>query len=289
MSQAGSQEGAGQPEKVITVEDKIASIKVDRSAVEKEQQDQLIAAEVEKRRLNEELSTLRQQIADAEVEKEGKELISTEDLQQIKDKLEEKEGVLQEIAMAKFNEEKTTRIDQLKELGMEEEKLKEIDEKIQTPEDLDNMDWALAFYAEQLTKAQEQAGEGEGENGDGEGNGEGEGDEGGGEPVSTPDSVPKGSVVSLPATTEKKWVYPDAKQAIDDLYKKLALGGEDAKEAERLLNEYWKRFIPTIKKYKFKTVIIKCPNCDAGIEEGSVCPYCGFDPAKDFILPPRRE
>lgn len=276
MSEVPPVEGAGtggEPAVVQQIKREDVVIKTDRSAIEKELQKELEQKEVEKQKLHEQLLELNKKMTELEAAAEGKTLVADDEYTKLKEELEEKKGTLHEIAMAKFNTVKTEKLEKLKELGLAEEKIDELDEKITGPEQLDSMEWTLNFLTTELQKAAEaQAG----------GEGAGEGGEGTPAPLgpdSSPGAPPAGSTAQLPTEPSKKWQFADARSAIDALYKKMGAGGEDAKEADRMLNLLWKKFIPTIKKMKFDFGLVQCPMCGGGIMEGEKCIYCDFDPA----------
>lgn len=263
-------------EKKVTTEEKIENvvIKVDRSPVEKDLQTELQEKEAALRKMQEELAQKTQEL---EKLKEGSK--EFEDLKKERDELKTK---LQEIALAKFNEVKQQTLEKMRRAGIPDEQIEEFDEKIQTPEDLDNVRWTFEILGQQIEKARKEREEEEKNKQQTEEEGKDDDGKGGEEKTTAkpPDTAnpPQGSVVNLPRPQEKKWVYSSARVAIDDLYAKLAKGGDEAKEAEKILDQLWAKLKPTLEKMRTTFGITQCPVCGGGILKGEVCPYCGFDP-----------
>jgi hypothetical protein len=240
-------------------------VQVDRSRIEKELQDKLEKEAVEKSKLNDQLLTYQKQLEELKQKDEAK----TKEYDEILKERDETKGKLQEIAMAKFNEVKTARLKMLQDSGLPEEKIKEFNDKIKTPKDLDEMDFVLKILGEQFAKRQA-----EDEKKTEEDQKKGAADA----RKINPQDPPKGSVVGLPPVkTNSGKIYETPREAIDTLYEKVAKGD---KEAEKDLNALWSKFIPTLKKQRMAFGVAECPTCGAGILEGEKCWMCGFDPAK---------
>ena len=95
-----------------------------------------------------------------------------------------------------------------------------------------------------------------------------------------PDNPPLGSVVKLPDTENSKNKYQNVREGINDLYRRVALGDQ---EADRQLKALWQKAINTLKKDygKMQFSGSGCPKCGSFITEGSdICPACNFDIAK---------
>lgn len=257
-------------------------VDVNRSAIEKEQQDAITQLEIEKSKLNDQLQTTIEKLESTEGERDEKK-DEWEALEKERDGLKSQ---LKEIADIKFGEEKAKRLKVLEDSGVPEEKIKELAERITGPKELDDLDWSITYLSEQFQKAQAEVEKATGAAGSPEeGNvptlPEGKVPEGityPPKPVTTPGSPPGGSVVKLPdASTKGKWEFETAREGIDTLYAEAAKGNT---EAARLLDQLWARFAPTIRKTKIAFGITECPVCSGGILKDETCPYCDFDPAK---------
>ena len=90
-----------------------------------------------------------------------------------------------------------------------------------------------------------------------------------------------GGVITL-EQKPKDYVYQSKREAIDDLYAKMAAGD---KEAEKKLDELWKLAVKKLKEAPTAFSVEQCPRCGGGIYQGTVCPYCGWDKSKDWIVP----
>ena len=94
-----------------------------------------------------------------------------------------------------------------------------------------------------------------------------------------PQKPPEGSVVRLPQH-EQRERYQSVREGINDLYRKVAKGDQ---EANQQLNKLWQKAVDSLKndygKYQFSGS--GCPKCGSLIITGSdVCPACNFDIAK---------
>jgi hypothetical protein len=240
-------------------------VQVDRTRIEKELSDKLQVEAVEKSKLNEQLIAQQKLLDEMKLKDEAK----TKEYDEILKERDDTKAKLQDIAMAKFNEVKTARLKMLQDSGLPEDKIKEFDGKIRTPKDLDEMDFVLKILGEQFAKRQtEDAKKTEEEQ------------KKGAEAVNknNPQNPPKGSTVGLPPIrTQSGKLYENPREAIDDLYRKVAKGDP---EAEKDLTALWSHVIPTLKKQRTAFGITECPTCGAGILEGEKCWMCGFDPAK---------
>jgi hypothetical protein len=243
-------------------------VKVDRSSVEKDLADELQKKEVEKKTIELEKTKLNDALLEAQKkakEMEERDQAKSKEYEDILKERDETRAKLQEIAMAKFNEVKTARLTSLKTAGLPDDKIKEFDEKIKTPKDLDEMDFVLKIIGEQFVKAQEERDK-DAKTGDQK------------PPKSNPENPPAGSKVRLPEPAPRKGkIYQNPREAVEALYKGEAEGD---KEAASDLNKLWEKFIPTIKNKMTTFGISECPNCGAGIQQGEKCWYCGFDPVK---------
>lgn len=161
----------------------------------------------------------------------------------------------EKVDRAKFDAQKKMYLD----LVEDEEQRKELDEKLKTQADLDEFSWIYDHVvSEPFERFRNEY------------------------PAlkSTPENPPQGSTVRLPSQPSKKWVYDTPEHAIDDLYSKMAAGGPDAKEAEKILSELWKRFIPKIRDMKGEFFLqTMCPACGFKLEQVDIsngfCPSCG--------------
>lgn len=214
---------------------------------------------------------------------------------------------LQEIAHAEFVKVKNEKLEILKNSNVSEERIAEFDEKIKEPADLDQVDWMLATLTDSYVKAQEAekerlaqeekakeeaaAAEAEKAKADAEtttATAQDLVDELKEEvkddvsmPNTTPSNPPKHSVATTqPQDAPSKWEYSTAREAIDDLYDKIAEGGKEGEEAQSMIDRLWARLATDLKKNQnLGFSVSQCPICKGGIVEGEKCPYCDFDPA----------
>ena len=97
--------------------------------------------------------------------------------------------------------------------------------------------------------------------------------------TSSVDSPPRGSVVQLPIENSGDYRYRSVREGIDDLYARVAKGDKTAKV---LLDKMWEITVDQLKRKagSIKFAISECgnPDCRAGIMEGEVCPFCGWNP-----------
>jgi len=156
-------------------------------------------------------------------------------------------------ALDAFQSEKDTMFDLMRKAGIDENQIDELDDQIVTPDQLE----AGKQIAAALAKGIEDH-----------------------DTYPDPQNPPGGSVVTLPASRGRKWVYRDARDAIDDLYKKLQTGTDEEKAyADRALKGYWNKLKPTIEHGGLQSFsMTACPSCGYALLEGAtVCPYCGLD------------
>lgn len=248
-------------------------VDVSRTKIEEELQKRLEDQAVEKAALNKKLE---EQAAQLE-EMRQKDEASTEAYTKLKEETDTAVNSLHELAMEDFQKKKDGYLKMLEVSGMDVEKIKELDDKLNEPSDLDAMEWQISFIQEQLTKAnkeREKLTE---------------------EQQAALDEQKKKDAASLAAQQTpggkvpldepgKKFVYSSAnpyKEAIDDLYDRTAKGDPEAK---RLLDQMWKQLATQIKTLKGKSFsITECIICGAGIIAGEKCPYCDFDPANYIV------
>lgn len=246
-------------------------VKVVRDEKEKELQEAIDKEQKEKDDLNEEVRKLREQIEGLETEKKTK----TEEYDTLKTQHDEKETKLVGIAQKEFERRKDTYIVQMTEAGLEQEKIDEIKENIKSPADLDSAEMYLTLIPNLLRKKEED----EKKEGDEEQEKKDLQDKK--DKASLEDQPEGGGVVELDQKPGE-YVYDSYREAIDDLYAKVATGD---KEAEKKLNEIWKLAVKKLKEAPTAFSVFECPRCGGGIYGGTVCPYCGWDKDKDWIVP----
>ena len=211
---------------------------------------------------------------------------SAEELEKVRTEKDTYKSKLQEIALNKFNEEKKGLLETLKTIpGYDETRIKELEEKIKTPIQLDSWVNSTKYLSDGLKKAQSERDAAEKaakEKADKE---KADADKKALEdaqkkaanlPGSDPQNPPQGSVATLQDNKGKKWVYDSAMEAVDDLYDRVAKG---EKEAQRLLDKMWDVFVPSAKREMGKVfAITACPICGSGVERDAKCRRCGYDP-----------
>jgi len=269
--------------------DEVLKIEVDRSKIEKDQQDELEKRAIEIETLQRELKERK----DKMTEMEGKSQEESEKYENLETEFNDTKSKLQELATAKFDEEKEKILKAVKE-GLTEEKFNELKESIKSPRDLQNITFMLGMMEEvNKSQAERDAAEGgNGSNNEGNNNGEREGNDNsqdnptkvvdfdketvipttGGDPQKPPKSV-----VRKPGQPDKSWIFQTTREGIDALYAETAKGN---KEAEKVLNQYREKAWNFLKKNynQFQMAITECPVCGAGILVGEKCPFCSFDP-----------
>ena len=269
-------------EKPPKTQDEKVLIEVDRSKIEREQQ-----AELEKRAsdlalLNEKYLKSVKELQELK-EKDQQETTKFKGLEDERDRFKDQ---LREIAMVKFNEEKRVAIEKFGKT-LPPEKVKELEEQIKTPSDLQSIGFALTVMEQMQQSVAEREKEAAAAAAQAAGNTPSEGTEGvvdlegNTKPpavVSSPQKPPGGSVVRTPTEQERKLVFKTAKEGIDTLYERLKHGD---READKLLNQLWEKAFQTIKSTygRLEMAVTECPVCGTGIESGTKCPYCEFDPA----------
>jgi DNA repair exonuclease SbcCD ATPase subunit len=267
-------------------------VEVDRSPEVESINKQLQEKEAQLKKLQEDFATTSKQLEEYMTKDKTKDEKFTE----LETKFNEARTQLKEIAQAEFEKVKTEKIELLKKANVPEERVNEFVEKVKEPADLDQIDWMLATLADSFVKA-ETARRKEAEEEAAKLKEEEEAAKKAEEeakkleeeqkeeeeinmPSNTPANPPKHSTVTTPQPDAKgKWEYTTAREAIEDLYDKVASGGPDAKEAQRLIDGLWEKFAGTLKKNQsIGFAVSQCPVCQAGIVEGENCPYCEFDP-----------
>jgi len=246
-------------------------VKVVRDEKEKELQDAIDKEQKEKDDLNEEVRTLREQIQTLEGDKKTK----TEEYDTLKTQHNEKEQKLVEIAQKEFEKRKDSYISQMEEAGLETEKIEEIKEQLKTPADLEQGEMYLTLIPNLLRKGMEEEEKKE-EVKQEEKDLQKKKDE-----VSLELQKEGGGVIPLDQKS-KEYVYDTYREGIDDLYARVAKGD---KEAEKKLDGIWKLAVKQLKEAPTAFEVHQCQRCGGGIYAGSVCPYCGWDRERDWIVP----
>lgn len=291
--------GNQDPKKTVTEENVI--IGVDRSKIEKEQ-----AEELEKRAGK--IAVLQKQYEDSvkelQVLKDKNQQDSTR-FKEIEDDRDQLKDQLREIALTKFNQDKKVVLEKVSKV-LPPEKIKELEEQIKAPADLQSIGYALNILEEMQKSTDERKKEGQTTTDDDKSKagaaisnitGTNQNDStqttqedgvvdfdsiaGQQQSSSSPQKPPGGSVVKQPSEPDKRTVFKSAKDAIDTLYDRVRKGDKDA---EKTLNQLWEKAFQTIKK-KYGTLemaVTECPVCGTGIEANTICPNCGFDP-KNYI------
>lgn len=266
-------------------------VEVDRSPEVEAYSKELQEKEVLIKNLQEEFAVTSKQLQDYETDDKSKD----EKYTNLETQYNEARDQLKDIAHNKFLEVKAEKLDILKNAEVPEERIQEFEERIQTPADLDSVDWMLATLADSYIKSQTERKKTEDDatakiiadkdaakiiaDKEQEIDTEIKEDEAT-IPTNTPSNPPKHSQVTTPVqSVNGKWEYESPREAVDDLYEKVAYGGKDAKEAKRLLDSLWDKFATTLKRNQ--TIgfgVSQCPLCGAGILQDEKCPYCEFDP-----------
>jgi len=247
-------------------------VDVDRTQIEKDLQKELETQAVEKAELNKKLEEYAAQLEELRKKDEQ----STEAYTKLKEETDTAVNSLHELAMEDFQKKKDGYLKMLTDSGMEDDKITELDERLQTPADLDAMEWQISFIQEQLDKANKERANLTKEQQDAL-------DEQKRKDAAALAAQPSGGGKVPLNEPSKKFVYSSAnpyREAIDDLYDRDAKGD---KEAKKLLDRMWKQFATQIKDFKKSFSITECVICGGGIMAGEKCPYCDFDPA-DYII-----
>lgn len=245
-------------------------ITVERGKEAEELKIKLEEEQKEKERLNEELRTLHEQLTTLQNSDKTK----TEEFDSLKTKYEENENTLLEIANTAYERKKEEYFTVIDSSGLDPEKIQELKDGIQTPEDLDNAEIYLTLIPSLLKKAQMERETGDLEKQQAADLQKIKDD------ASAKDSKVGGGVVQLDSSGNKTGEYNTYREAIDDLYEKWQKGDEQAgKDIEGL----WKLVIPKLKSLPIQFSMSECPRCRHSILEGESCFYCGFNPATDYI------
>lgn len=280
------------------VEERVHKVEVGRSPVERELTEEKVKAELEKQKLVTDLDAANKKIE----ELEGTQTTKGKEYETLVAERDQYRDELTAIALEKFQKEKADLLESLKVSGLNEEKLKEIDDKMVGPNEYEQMKWTFAYLQEQLEKgaaaaataataeaekamahfklsAEEWAALSENEKKTKLA--EMPADVPAVEPEKgvKPTDPPQGSVVQLeaPKVTGPK-EYASYREMVDDLYNKAAAGD---KVAERQLKQLWDKLPGTIKELSPTFTIVECPRCKNGVIKGEKCPYCDWDP-EDF-------
>jgi hypothetical protein len=242
----------------------VLKVNVDRSAIEKELADQLEERAIEASKMQDQLAEITKQMT---AMKESNASQTTEYEEALKEGGVLKEQ-LKDIAMKAFEADKVGRVEYLKESGVPEERIEEIIAKVTGPKELDELDWMITYIGQQFVDANEKEKKKDEE----------EKNKDPIPPASNPANPPAGSTVTLPQGDVKNWEFDNAQDAINALYDEVEKGGPRAAEANKLLDGYWKKFIPSVRNMRTNFTITQCPICETGIMEGQICPRCQFDP-----------
>jgi len=251
------------------IEERNIKIEVDRSKIEKEQQERITELEKEKSRIASELDKMNKKLKELEEANKTK----TEEYEKIITERDRYRDELTDIALEKFEEEKKKLFDKIKEEGvLPEEKIQELDAEIEGPNDLTKIVRTYEFLKETFDTAKKQREEAEAQKKKEEKEKK--------EKVSV-EKPPEGSQVPLEEPGKPK-AYNTEREMIDDLYARVAKGD---KVAEKQLRQIWQKAVVTMKKTIGKRMaIIECPRCGNGILEGEICPFCGWDPSKSRLV-----
>ena len=264
-----------QDKKDDTTEEKFRII-VDRSSVEEDLQKQLEKERAERDRVNKELEEATKKLQEMEGTIPEKEEEFTKEKEVLQGEIDKYKGELATIAKNEFDRRKSAYITKFTEIGIPEEKVKEMDEMLQKPTDLDNAEMYLTIYQDMMTKAAKEREEAEKQDLDKKID----------QTQKDVASVQKGQqqkgggVTTLQQTGNKPMVYDTYRDGITDLYKKQRSADADVRdEAKRTLDQLWSMVPGSLRKEQKAFAIAECPRCTGGILQGEHCPYCGFDPA----------
>jgi chromosome segregation ATPase len=252
------------------------TITVDKSTREEELQQQLEKEKTDKLTANKKLEELNTEVEDLKKAGKDKE-------EEYEEKLTEMQGYkdqVHDLAIKAFDRKKDTYNTKLTESGMEKEKIDEIMEGIQKPDDLDNAEMYLTLISDMMGKAQEDIDAAEKEKADAQEAAQAAQND----PVAEQAKLDKlaeqanadaqgGGVVNLDIPTDATGNYPSHIEAIDDLYSKLVKGD---KKAIKELKGLWVLAIKKLKEERVDFSVSQCPRCGGGMDEKGVCPYCGF-------------
>ena len=255
----------------VVVEKKKKEIKgleivIDRSKELEGLTDDLVAEKLSKEELNKQLALLKKKYE----ELEGKAETDKTKYDELQVQHDEFKGKLLEHAKVEFTKRRTAYIDSLKEGGLEQEKIDEIETKVTTPSELDDALIWLELFPKMLKKGQDE-----------EIKVQQEKEQLAKDKASLEDAKKGGGQVKLDAP-DKDFVYKGYgnvsayREAIDDLYERVAKG--DTK-AELKLKELWNLAVKKMKSDgRFeKFSMEQCYVCGGGVLKGEVCPYCGAD------------
>ncbi len=250
---------------------KVTKVTIDRSpeleALRKEKDDALKAAGDKATALEAEKKALADEKAALEAEKK-----------RISDELEEKKNVLAQQALAEFEKEKTAIMEMLKDSKLTDEQKAEIEEKLQTPKNLEVVKSLITMMADAI-KPPASGGSGEG----GEGAGAGDG---GSKPP-----APKGKAPFIPPTGAEQ--FEDKVAMVDELYRRAyyephLYTKEQVEEAKKKIDtlfqtligsKSWKQLKEGNEIPRHLVKMQACPKCGRTFigELPPKCPTCGFN------------
>lgn len=165
------------------------------------------------------------------------------------------EAQLAELSRQELEKEKEKLVAVMKEAKVPDEKIKFVQDKIQTPADLERVNTIVTDLVGMIKAAQTP-----------------ETPE-----TPTPPAKPTGRA-TLPPTPTTPVGFENAKAMVDDLYDRAAKGD---KEAERQLKKLWEQWGIGEKKQLTRLSISECLGCHAGIPtDAAQCPFCGWKKSK---------
>jgi len=271
----GEKGGSQSPPEKVTITEKVIPIDVRRSTVEKELQQDLQDAAVEKQKLVDQLTEINKELEELRTSK----TTDTEKLGELEKERDKFRDEVTAIALAEFQKEKEVLLESLKTRGIPEERITEIDEKLQSPVDYEKIKWYFEFLGEMMTKAQTDDEKAEAERLERE---KLEAEKKG----TTPGSPPGGSQVDLePPKTGSPTEFDSYREMIGDLHDRMNKGDPEAKKQYDAL---WKMVPDAILKLTPKFAILECPECGKGMFKGKPCPWCGFDARAKGIMVGKR-
>lgn len=248
-------------------------IDVRRSSAEKELTDDVAKITSEKDRIAEQLDGLNTKLKELEEQMQAKDA-NIQSITAERDKaLEEKDEYKDQITaltLEEFEKKKTAKKEVLLNLGMEEEKVNEMFDAIQSPLDMEKQQLWLNWTIENLEKGRDA--EAEIEKKKLEEQQKLEAKKG-----TTVDSPPGGSQVTLetPPPSGEQSEYETYAEMIADLRERMAKGDE---KALKEYNSLWEMMPEALKKVNPGFTLTACPRCDNGVYKSmTVCPWCRFD------------
>ena len=284
MSEIEKTEGTSSGKEIVH------KIDISASKREKELEQAKDSILIEKAKLEQELERLKEQY-DGEVRKlkEEYEKIS-KDFEDVAKQRDEYAQKFTALAMKRFEGEKKAIFERAQKAGLPPEKIKEMEEKITNPEELDRWKYTLDTMIEYLSKGKE-AYEKEENNPPPPPSPEQKGAGGAGKAT-----LPQSSTSGFEGDLMKK-VFNSPKEMIDYLYMRVAKGktvtrqvsdgkggfktveervGPDV-EAEKVLNELWRKYIQSEKASgSGRKTYVMCPRCKGMYDSNyGTCPLCG--------------